>query len=72
MGSTNFTAFPVPPFLFFQPNLSQRRFRLDIRRIFFHRKGCQALEWAAQGGLESPSLGVFREGLRWHSVLWAG
>ena len=29
--------------------LFQDRLRLDIMKSFFHRKGCQALEQAAQG-----------------------
>ena len=37
--------------------LRQRRFRLDIRRKFFHREDGDALEQVAQGGCGCPIPG---------------
>jgi len=37
--------------------LRQRRFRLDIRRTFFHTEGGDALEQVAQGGCGCPIPG---------------
>ena len=37
--------------------LRQKRFRLDIRRKFFHTEGGDALEQVAQGGCGCPTPG---------------
>ena len=40
--------------------LRQGRFRLDIRRKFFHTQGGDALEQLDQGGCGCPSLKAFK------------
>jgi len=41
--------------------LRQRRFRLDIRRKFFHTEGGNTLEQVAQGGCECPISGCIQD-----------
>ena len=41
--------------------LHQARFRLDIRKNFFHRKGGEILEQSTNKVVESPSLEIFKK-----------
>ena len=40
--------------------LGQGRFRLDIRKKFFHSEGGDALEQVAQRAVDAPSLQAFK------------
>jgi len=50
--------------------LRQGRFRLVIRRKFFHTEGGNTLEQVAQGGVDAPSLEAFKARLDVALVCW--
>lgn len=48
----------------------QERLILDIGNCVFPREGWEALEWAAQGVVESLSMETFPKNWIWHLRVW--